>query len=309
MSENQTTLREATNEATIEGILQELRLEVKKVNEKLAITGEIDIKTDENSVHTVNVFAYKLNKEGKESGIFKGLNTVKSEYKSIASYSEEEADKVSITAGKLGVNEYFAQEELKTYPQLSTNFINRLKPNDEYKPRAEFEVEVYIKSVKDEIKNDEETGRVLVDTYVPVYGGKVIPFKFVVNDPHAAEYVKDNYELGTTATLYGDIVNQVHTKTKQVEVGFGKPQEKITRTSVREYVITGGSIPYEEDDAKAYKKEVIKKAVTEREVYLEEKKNKKESKEAPKTQKKGFETKVSNSPKKPVTIADDDLPF
>ncbi|MGG1444919.1 hypothetical protein ABE354_23290 [Brevibacillus laterosporus] len=308
MSENQTTLREAVNEATIEGVLQELRIEEKTVGDKLAVTGELDIKTDENSVHTVNIFAYKFNKEGKESGIYKGLNTVKAEYKSIASYSEDEADKVSITAGKLGVNEYFAQEELKTYPQLSTNFINRLKPNDEYKPRAEFEVEVYIRSVKDEIKNDEETGRVLVDTYIPVYGGKVIPFKFVVNDPHAAEYVKDNYEPGTTATLYGDIINQVHIKTKRVEVGFGKPQEKITRTSVREYVITGGSDPYDEDDTKAYKKEIIKKAVTEREVYLEEKKNKKESKEAPKTQKKGFETKTNNATKKPV-IADDDLPF
>ncbi|WP_232699995.1 hypothetical protein [Brevibacillus daliensis] len=70
MSENQTTLREATNEVVIKGVLQELRLEEKTVGDRLAITGEIDIKTDENSVHTVNVFAFKFNKEGKESGIY-----------------------------------------------------------------------------------------------------------------------------------------------------------------------------------------------------------------------------------------------
>ncbi|AYB37619.1 hypothetical protein [Brevibacillus laterosporus] len=305
MSENQTTLREALNEAAIEGILQELRLEEKKVDDKLAITGEIDIRINENSVHTVNVFSYKLTQEGKESGIFKGLNTVKNEYKSIASYNEEEADRVSITAGKLGVNEYFVQEELKTYPQLSTNFINRLKPNDEFKPRAKFEAEVYIKSVKDEMKNDEETGRILVDTYIPLYKGKIIPFRFIVADPHAVEYVRNNYESGTTAFVYGDIINEVHVNTKKIEGGFGKPQEKIKRTTVREYVITGGSTPYDEDDAKAYKKEVIKKALTEREIYLEEKKNKKE---APKVQKKGFDTKGSSATKKTV-ISDDDLPF
>ncbi|MBA4533213.1 hypothetical protein [Brevibacillus halotolerans] len=44
MSDNQTDLREALNEVTIEGTLQELRLKEKKVNDQLAITGEIDIK-------------------------------------------------------------------------------------------------------------------------------------------------------------------------------------------------------------------------------------------------------------------------
>ncbi|XOS93182.1 hypothetical protein ACLMAB_05965 [Brevibacillus laterosporus] len=47
------------------------------------------------------------------------------------------------------------------------------------------------------------------------------------------------------------------------------------------------------------------KALTEREIYLEEKKNKKE---APKVQKKGFDTKGSSATKKTV-ISDDDLPF
>ncbi|WP_232700075.1 hypothetical protein [Brevibacillus daliensis] len=51
-------------------------------------------------------------------------------------------------------------------------------------------MEVFIRSVKDEIKNGEETGRVLIDTFIPVYGGKVIPFKFVVSEPYVVQYIR-----------------------------------------------------------------------------------------------------------------------
>lgn len=306
----QTTIREAVNNVVIEGTVAEVRIETKNSNGKEFITGEVDIQTDENSTHTVKVFANKLNKEGKESSLYKGIETIMNEYKSIASYGKDEADRVRITQGKIGLNEYVGQDDtIKSYPQLSANFINRLTATEEFSPKAEFEVEMFVHSVTEEVKNDEETGRALLKGFVPVYGGKVIPFTFVVADEDAVDYVNNNYEAGSTVTVYGDIVNRVNVTKKEVEVGFGKPQEKITRTTVREYVVTGGTPPLDEDDAKAYKKEVIKKALVEREAYLEEMKAKKKegaSKPAA-TEKKGFGTKTSETKKK--VTSDDSLPF
>lgn len=307
----QTTLREAVNNVVIEGTVAEIRIEAKTVNGKEFITGEVDIQTDETSTHTVKVFANKYNKEGKESSLYKGIETVMNEYKSIASHGKDAADRVRITQGKIGLNEYVGQDDtIKSYPQLSTNFINRLTVTEEFTPKAEFEVEMYVHSVTDEVKNEEETGRAVLKGYVPLYGGKVIPFSFVVAEKSAVEYVSSNYETGSTVTVYGDIVNRVNVTKKEVEVGFGKPQEKITRTTVREYVITGGTPPLDEEDTKAYNIEVIKKALVEREAHHEEMKaKKKESNNKPATtEKKGFGTKPSETTVKPK-ITNSDLPF
>jgi hypothetical protein len=305
MSEN--TLRQAENRIIIEGILLEKRLEEKEINNQEAITGEIDIEVAANEVHTLRLFAYKNKQDGTENKIYKGLKTVMDEYKSVASAGKEEADKVRITAGQLGLNEYYGQDgELRSFPQLSTNFINRLKSGEEFNPRAEFEVEVYVKNVVDEIKNDEETGRAILNGYIPLHGGKIIPFSFVVADKNAVDYVKDNYEPGKTVKIYGDIINFQEKKVVYEEVAFGKPKEKITYNTIREYVITGGSEPYDEESPKAYKEETIRKALAEREVYLEELKNKR-NEEKPKTETKGFDVKgkAKENKKNPL----DDLPF
>lgn len=309
--QQQTNLREAENVVTIEGILLENKLEEKPVGNKDAITGELEIETGEGSTHTVRMFAYKLKQDGTESGLYKGLKTIMDEYKSVASVGRENADKVRINQGRLGVNEYYGQDGvLRSNPQLSTNFVNRLQANEmeTYETKAEFEVEAIVQGVLEETNKDgDETGRVILNGLVPIYGGKIVPIKFVVADKGAASYVMDNYEKGLTAKVFGDIVNHVDVIKTEVEVGFGKPQTKVTRKTTRELVITGGTPPYDEDNVKAYSIEIIKKAMTEREVHLEELKNKtKKSEEPKKEEKKGFDTKGGS--KKP-TIDPGDLPF
>jgi hypothetical protein len=156
---------------------------------------------------------------------------------------------------------------LRTYPQIDTNFVNRLNAGDEFNPRAEFEVEIFVKSVVPEIKNDDETGRMKVNAIIPVFGGKVIPFEFMVSE-EGAEFVSDNYEVGSTTRVYGDIVNFKEVKETEIPVAFGKPQKKITTKTIREYLITGGTDPYEEEDVKRFTIETIQQAMVERETYL-----------------------------------------
>jgi hypothetical protein len=300
----QNTLREADNTVVIEGTLVEIRHSEWKSKEGLNI--ELDIEVRENEVHTVYGMSRYKKKDGSDNGVAKGYKTIVDEYKSIASHGREEADKVRVTQGSIGLNEYYGQDDkLKSFPQVNTNFVNRLTAAEEFNPRAEFDVEVFVKSVAPEIKNEDETGRVKLQGIIPVYGGKVIPFTFLVSQ-EGSEYVQDNYEVGQTVRVYGDIINFKETKKTEQAVAFGKPKEKVTYNTVREYVITGGDEPYEEDNVNTYSLETIQKAMVERETYLAEMKAKKDQ---PKQEdkkagfgNKGTGTTGDKKPKKDIVL-------
>jgi hypothetical protein len=300
----QNILREAENRVSIEGTLLEIRHQEWKSKEGLNI--ELDIEVAENEVHTVHGMTRYKKKDGSDNAIAKGYQTIIDEYLSVAKHGRDQADKVRVTQGKIGVNEYYGEDGmLRSFPQLSTNFVNRLGAGDEFNPRAEFEVEIFVKSVVPEVKNEDETGRVKVNSIIPIFGGKVIPFEFMVSKD-GAEFVSDNYEVGCTTRVYGDIVNFKEVKETEIPVEFGKPQKKISTKTIREYLITGGTDPYEEDDTKVFSIEALKKAMVERETYLLELKNKK-SEPKNNENKTGFGSKGKTDQKPKFNKGD--LPF
>ncbi|AEB63810.1 hypothetical protein ABE150_01095 [Bacillus amyloliquefaciens] len=304
MAENKTVLREASNVVTIEGTLAEVKHTEWKSGKGLNI--ELDIEVAPNEVHTVKGFSKYKKDDGTDNAIAKGYQTIIKEYKSIAEHGREQADKVRITQGKIGLNEYYAQGIFKSYPQLTTNFVNRLDANEEFNPRAEFDVELFVKNVTEEKVKGEETGRVNLNGYIPLYGGKVIPFEFVVTK-EGSQYVENNYEKGSTVNVFGKIINFKEQKVTTKTAAFGEDKKEITTNSKREYLITGGNDPYDEDSKNAFKADAIKKALTEREIYLDELK-KEGNKENDK--KSGFGGSApNNKPSKPVEISDDELPF
>ncbi|MDQ0927759.1 hypothetical protein QFZ25_001819 [Bacillus atrophaeus] len=307
MSENKTVLREADNVVTIEGTLAEIRHTEWKNGNGLNI--ELDIEVAPNEVHTVKGFSKYKKDDGTDNAIAKGYQTIVSEYKSIAEHGRDEADKVRITQGKIGLNEYYTQGNLKSYPQLTTNFVNRLDANEEFNPKAEFDVELFVKNVTEEKVKGEETGRVILNGYIPLYGGKVIPFTFVVSK-EGSQYVEDNYEKGATVNVFGKIINYKEQKVTTKAAAFGEDKKEITSITKREYLVTGGDDPYDEDSKNAFNSDTIKKALTEREVYLEEMKKTSESgKENNKKSGFGGSFPNNNKPSKPSDISDDDLPF
>ncbi|MGG3397606.1 hypothetical protein ABER78_11995 [Bacillus velezensis] len=304
MAENKTLLREASNVVTIEGTLAEVKHTEWKSGKGLNI--ELDIEVAPNEVHTVKGFSKYKKADGTDNAIAKGYQTIISEYKSIAEHGRDEADKVRITQGKIGLNEYYSQGILKAYPQLTTNFVNRLDANEEFNPRAEFDVELFVKNVIEEKVKGEETGRVNLNGYIPLYGGKVIPFEFVVTK-EGSHYVENNYEKGSTVNVFGKIINFKEQKVTTKTAAFGEDKKEITINSKREYLITGGNDPYDEDSKNAFNADAIKKALTEREIYLDELKNESGNENNKKT---GFGGSTpNNKPSKPVEISDDDLPF
>src|SRR5690606_2861165 len=141
-----------------------------------------------------------------------------------------------------------------------------------------------------------ETGRAILEGYIPLYGGKVIPFSFFVNK-EGSEYVQDNYEAGNTVFVCGDIINFKEKIVRKTEAAFGKDKETITYNTTREYVVSGGEEPYDEENVKHYDGELIKKALVERETYLNELKNKNNNKPSEKTNKGGFGSKNNTDSK------------
>lgn len=264
----ETQIRQADNKVNLEGVLKELQLEEK--NE--VINGNVIIQTGENEAHTVSVYANKLTKSGTENRAFKGLQTVMREFVSIASLMKEgktyeeavdQATKVRVGNASLGRNEFYTNGEFVSNPQISGNFFNRVEKD--FNPRAEFEIECFFEKIRKEIKNDEETGRVIVDAIVPLYGGKVVPMQFVATDEETAEYIEMHYEKNRTGHIWGDIVNTAERKTLK-KSGFGKDREDVKVNFTRELVITGGDPDqYDEDSPNAFTVEQIKAALNVRE--------------------------------------------
>ena len=281
MSE-QTKLKPAINEFKIEGILSEKDLEVKQFGKDKIVTGKLKIKTDEHSEHIVDVYAGEKTKNGTDNPAYKGLLTVMNDYNAIADVGKDNADKVRITSGQIGRNEYYiGSGELRSYIKYSTMYVNRVRENEVFEPHATFEIETYITGIYPEIKDDEETGRIIIKGLTPVYGKSVIvPLDFIIeaNNTNAIDFIEQEYEVGDTVKLYGKVINSLIVEKTVEAMAFGEDIEKIKKTTVRELVVTSGTYPYEEEMPNYYTKEIIQKALVERESYLKEMKEKNENK-------------------------------
>lgn len=311
---NEKKLRQANNEVTIEGILQEVKMEQYSKDGKKWISGQILVQQEEGSVHEISVFANEKTKAGTDNSVYKGLETVMVEYKSIAAVGLEQADRVRVDSAELNTNDYVGRDgKLKSFTKTKANFINRVHAGDEFNPRAEFGVELFItKIVKEMDREGEETGRVKVEGVIPLFNGIVSPQSFIA-DGEGAEFVESEYEKGQTVQLYGEIINRVEVTKTEREVAFGKPKVSIKEKRTREFLITGGEEAYDEDNINSYDPELIKKALIERETYLEELVEKKKTngnkpKPKPETKRSGF-GKKKEEPSESVDFNEDDLPF
>ncbi len=291
MTEEKKVLRQAENKVIIVGTLVEKNLEPKTFTKadgtkNEAMTGDISVRTGENEVHKIRFFANKLTKAGAENKQYKALETVNNEYISQADVAKAAEKGEDVTAsvirvnGSLSLNEFYAPDgKLRQYQQVSGRFVNRLKEDEDPTPKAEFDVEGVVNKVAPEFNAEgDETERALVDLLIPEYGGKVIPYSFVVKE-HGKDFVIDEYEKGSTVRIFGDIVNIRKPHKKLIEVGFGSAKEEITYSYVDEHSVSGGTPPYDEDDVKVFDLELIKEAMQQREVYLEQLKNRDQEKE------------------------------
>jgi len=286
-------LRQGVNNVTLTGEVKEHKLKFNKDKDGNYINGSLIVKTGEFSELELKIFAKEKNKDGKVKKVFETLNKfIDGEQLTLADCKNDE-DRENVTKVRIFGNGDFVphfkeeifkikeSEEVKTKITIELGFgnvsiDNGIKPED-YK--ADFDVEMYVTSVKEEIKNDEETGRTIISGWTPVYGGKVIPMEFVAGtiiDDEGEEYdfgadVLNSVEEGMTLNLWGNINYQSKiVKTKKGGT-LGKAKIEEHREYVNELIVLGADI--QEDVEKEFDPELVKKAKIERDNEIENKKN------------------------------------
>lgn len=305
MSEVKTNvLTPAENSVNLCGVLKSMEA-VKTTNPDLIMLNCVIAPTVNDEIR-VTLSANRMTKGGngreiKENGWFKGLETIRDEYVSVAALvkqgmSAEEAfqkaDKVVAVNASLELRDYYdQQEQLHSSVSVRANSMNRLDPAVTYQSMARFTIAGFIDKMVPEMKGDEETGRLKMDLIVPAYGGRAMPMHFVAQAGSVTEYINDHYHKNDTVRVFGDIVNTL-TVTKQEVRGFAKSETKETTTRVNELVIDNGEEePYDEDSKLAYKAADIRSAMRVRETeYLPNLKKKGEERRATKTANTGFAT-------------------
>lgn len=271
----ETNLRQANAKVFIEGLVSEKKLEVKTEDGKTKITGSLTVKTSDVNFVKFNINANEKTNAGSDNKCYAGLVTVMNEYKTIAEVGEAEADKVKVSGD---LNLYTSAQTGTNIVGYKSNFFNRVKPNEDFEPKAEFSVETFISSIIPETNTDgDETGRILVKGWVPTYNG-IEPITLVAADDIASA-VESTFEPGQTVEFYGDIVNSKIETVTEIPVAIGKPKRTVKTDYKNELIITGASVAYEEDvtSEKPYEASVIKAAIQERTNKLEEAKAKAQS--------------------------------
>lgn len=270
----ETNLRQANAKAFAEGIVSEIDLKEVVEEGKKRVEGSVTIKTNDTNFIRYSVKVNEKTSAGADNKTYTGIQTVMNEYKSIATVGEEEADKVRVSGD---LNIYTGQNGVVV--GYKSNFFNRIKNVDEFDPKAEFSVEVFISSMTPEIdSNGEETGRLVVSGWVPMYNSGIEPIKLVA-EGDVASAVESMFEPGQTVEFFGEMINSRVEIVKEIPVAIGKPRREVKTTYKNELIITGASEAYEEGVSaeKPYEAETIKAAIQERENKLAEAKAKAQS--------------------------------
>ena len=283
MSET-TNLRQADAVVDVIGIVSENKLEEVTKDGKTSIRGELVIQTDEINFITFNVFVNEKKDNGEDNKTYAGIKTVMEEYKSVAKVGRENATKVVVN-GQIRPNSYVGRDgQVHVAMRNQSSFFNRYNGSaEEFEPHAWFEVEMAITSIVPEIYSSgenqgEETGRAIVKGWMPTYNG-IEPITLIAPaEDGIAEAIMDDYHPGETVKFYGDIVNSRAVIEETIPVKIGKPRVKVKTIYKNEMIITNASEAYGEDsDAptpEPYDIEAIKKATVDRELRLEEEKDK-----------------------------------
>lgn len=149
---------------------------------------------------------------------------------------------------------------------------------EKFEPHACFDIEVFIDSKREEMKDGEPTGRLILNCLAPDFSNGVSEISFIAPAEYidmgdgtmasVAQFIDATYEVNDTVRLKGDIVNtRKEVLVKKAEASFGRQNKDIVRTEfINERVIYGGSPrPIAQGEKDCFTIEDIKEARAKRE--------------------------------------------
>lgn len=238
MENNQ--LQQSINEGIIVGKLKEKKIEFAvgkesgKAYAKGTLTVVVNTPDGVNEIK-VNVMQMQLKKDGAENSLYKGLQTIQAEYKSIVEVGAETADTIRVK-GSVEMNDYYNKnkDEVSSFLQVKGTIIERVDATTEH--MAKFKIGGFIETITD--KEDKTADVAMVSV---AYGGKALPVVVTVAEQDVASF-KGMFYPQCTAEINFDMVNAVVvTKTEQT-VGWGQSFDTTAEKRIRVNRAFGGQV-------------------------------------------------------------------
>ena len=283
------------------------------------IRGKFTVKSNEDEL-TIKVFATQFTNSGAENKSFKSLVAlVNGEYTTIAQGGEEGATRIRVSGSIQEGKPYKTQSgEVVCAIEYRGSFVSATKAEsieDEIAGSSDMYIQGYIKETKLVDEEVEETGRLIINALAVSFGGKVFPYKLIVDDESAIDFFTDEVPVGSTLNVSFLIKHRAVKSEKPQEKKNGGWGRKISTSNsftkfINEVIACGCEDLYSEDfnPNRILPKEQITKALAVRQEEIDAVEN-----ETPKTStaKKGFGTTKATAPtpQPTATVSEDELPF
>ena len=237
---NDTQLQQSNNEGIIIGKLKEKKIEfaVGKESGKAYAKGHLTLVV--NTVDGINevkvsVMQMALKKDGGENGLYKALQTINNEYKTIVEHGEELADTVKVK-GSLEMNDYYNKnkDEVSSFIQVKGAIMERVDATSEH--MAKFKIGGFIETI-----TDKEDGTADVAMVSIAYGGKALPITITIPKEGVAPF-KGMFYPQCTADINFDLVNAVIVTKTTETVGWGQAFETVAEKRIRVNRAFGGNV-------------------------------------------------------------------
>lgn len=241
-------MKKMINKTVVEGFLVEKDLrDGTTASGSNYISGKLHVETSPGNVVAVEVFEAEKTKAGTLNQKFATLKGIYENGK--ARHDGADQPTTLKIASALGTNDWFNKEG-----ELVSSLINRggfVNVTAQINPKAEFEVDVVIRSVVPELRNEKETGRAIVNAIVFDYANKALPAKFIVENQKGVEFFQ-NLDPNTFTRIWGTQVNSTIVNERTEESAFGEAKVVKSSYSRKEFIITGAQTEaYDEDQLTA----------------------------------------------------------
>lgn len=214
--------------------------------------------------HQIRLYSNKFKADGTENKIYKSLETIENEYKTIEKDGLENAEKINIT-GNLSTNRYVGQDgQLKEFRQIRTNFANR-HDKGEFEAKSDFAIKGVVDTISPKYTEEGDIELLEINLIVPIFDGngykeEIDKIKFVVRESAFFDYIDENFTKGTVVQLGGTLINRPDKNVPVQQVGFGKMPISRTR-KINEYLCTGGQVLNGLEEISPYTDEEVNKAL------------------------------------------------
>lgn len=214
------------------------------------IRGKIGIRLN-NGVKTFDVFCSSITSKGTESKQWKNALSMLELNPEIDGDSTRSPSLVSVN-GRISENSYFNENinEVTTVLRWNATRVSTSKVNADDEHGCTLSGNFFINNIKNETKDDNETGRLIVQLCAVGYDASPIVIEAIVDEDMADDFL-EVYEVGNTANFDIDVcVEHVGSIKATGKKAFGKSGSVDTTSGYnREYLcIVGGDEAIEEPD-------------------------------------------------------------